>query len=108
MEAEMIRDTALQASSLLNAKIGGPSVMPFQPKGIWDSPYNGEQWNEAKDKDRFRRGIYVFAKRTAMYPSFMSFDASSRETCTVRRIRTNSPLQALALLNDQAYLEACL
>jgi hypothetical protein len=106
MEAEMIRDTALQASSLLNPRIGGPSVMPFQPNGIWDSPYNGEQWMETKDKERFRRGIYVFAKRTAMYPSFMSFDASSRETCTVRRIRTNSPLQALALLNDQAYLEA--
>lgn len=106
MEAEMIRDTALQASSLLNPRIGGPSVMPYQPNGIWDSPYNGEQWNEAKDKERFRRGIYVFAKRTAMYPSFMSFDASSRETCSVRRIRTNSPLQALALLNDNAYLEA--
>lgn len=106
MEAEMIRDTALQASSLLNPEIGGPSVMPYQPKGIWDSPYSGEQWMEAKGKDRYRRGIYVFTKRTAMYPSFMSFDASTREICTVRRIRTNSPLQALALLNDQAYLEA--
>ena len=106
MEAEMIRDTALQVSSLLNPAVGGPSVMPYQPKGIWDSPYNGEQWMEAKGNDRYRRGIYVFTKRTAMYPSFMSFDASSRETCTVRRIRTNSPLQALALLNDQAYLEA--
>ena len=106
MEAEMIRDTALQASSLLSPEIGGPSVMPYQPKGIWDSPYSGEQWMEAKGKDRYRRGIYVFTKRTAMYPSFMSFDASTRETCTVQRIRTNSPLQALALLNDQAYLEA--
>ena len=106
MEAEMIRDTALQASSLLNPKIGGPSVMPYQPKGIWDSPYSGEQWMEAKDTERYRRGIYVFIKRASTYPSFMSFDASSRETCTVRRIRTNSPLQALALLNDQAYLEA--
>ena len=106
LEAEMIRDTALQASGLLNPKIGGPSVMPFQPSGIWDSPYSGEQWMVANNEDRFRRGIYVFTKRTAMYPSFMSFDASTRETCTVRRIRTNSPLQALALLNDQAYLEA--
>ena len=106
MEAEMIRDTALQVSNLLNPAIGGPSVMPFQPTGIWDSPYSGEQWMEAKGNDRFRRGIYVFTKRTAMYPSFMSFDASTRETCSVRRIRTNSPLQALALLNDQAYLEA--
>ncbi len=108
MEAEMIRDTALQASSLLNPEIGGPSVMPYQPKGIWDSPYSGEQWMEAKGKDKYRRGLYVFAKRTAMYPSFMSFDATSRETCTVQRIRTNSPLQALALLNDQAYLEAAM
>jgi hypothetical protein len=106
MEAEMIRDTALQVSSLLNPAIGGPSVMPFQPTGIWDSPYSGEQWMVAKGSDRFRRGIYVFTKRTAMYPSFMSFDAPTRETCSVRRIRTNSPLQALALLNDQAYLEA--
>jgi hypothetical protein len=82
--------------------------MPYQPKGIWDSPYSGEQWMEAKGKDKYRRGLYVFAKRTAMYPSFMSFDATSRETCTVQRIRTNSPLQALALLNDQAYLEAAM
>lgn len=106
MEAEMIRDTALQASNLLNPKIGGPSVMPYQPNGVWDSPYNGAQWMENKDQDRFRRGIYVFSKRTAMYPSFMSFDASTRETCLVRRIRTNTPLQALTLLNDIAYLEA--
>jgi hypothetical protein len=106
MEAEMIRDAALQASSLLNPKIGGPSVMPYQPNGVWDSPYNGAQWMENKDEDRFRRGIYVYSKRTAMYPSFMSFDASTRETCLVRRIRTNTPLQALTLLNDIAYLEA--
>lgn len=105
MEAEMIRDSALQISSLLNPKVGGPSVMPFQPI-LWDSPYNGEQWMEAKDSERYRRGLYVFTKRTAMYPSFTTFDASTRETCTVRRIRTNTPLQALALLNDQAYLEA--
>ena len=106
MEAEMIRDTALTASGLLNPKIGGPSVMPYQPDGIWDSPYNGEQWMETKDADRNRRGLYVFTKRTAMYPSFTTFDAGTRETCIARRIRTNSPLQALALLNDKAYLEA--
>lgn len=106
MEAEMIRDSALQISGLLNPEIGGPSVMPYQPAGIWDSPYNGEQWMEAKDKERYRRGIYVFAKRTAMYPSFATFDAGTRETCIVQRSRTNTPLQALTLLNDQAYLEA--
>lgn len=106
LEAEMIRDTALQASGLLNPKVGGPSIMPYQPDGIWDSPYNGEQWMETKNEDRYRRGLYVFTKRTAMYPSFTTFDAGTRETCSVRRIRTNTPLQALALLNDKAYLEA--
>lgn len=106
MEAEMIRDTALQISGLLNPEIGGPSVMPYQPAGVWDTPYNGQQWMEAQDKDRHRRGLYVFAKRTAMYPSFMAFDATSREACTVKRSRTNTPLQALTLLNDQVYLEA--
>ncbi|MBS1727209.1 MAG: PSD1 domain-containing protein [Armatimonadetes bacterium] len=106
MEAEMIRDSALTISGLLNAKVGGPSVMPYQPPGIWDSPYNGEQWMESSGDDRYRRGIYVFTKRTAMYPTFATFDSGTRESCMVRRIRTNSPLQALALLNDKAYLEA--
>jgi cytochrome c553 len=106
MEAEMIRDVALRTSGLLSLKLGGPSVMPYQPNGVWDSPYNGENWNQARDEDQYRRGLYVFAKRTSMYPSFMAFDATSRESCTVRRGRTNTPLQALALLNDQAYLEA--
>ncbi len=106
MEAEMIRDTALRASGLLNPKIGGPSVMPYQPEGIWDSPYSGEAWKLAEGKERYRRGLYVFWKRTAPFPSFMALDASSKEMCAVRRIRTNTPLQALALMNDKAYVEA--
>ena len=106
MEAEMIRDTALRASGLLNEEVGGPSVMPYQPDGIWDSPYSGERWRNVMDKERFRRGLYVYWKRTAPYPSFMALDASSREACTVRRVRTNTPLQALALMNDKAYVEA--
>jgi len=106
LEAESIRDVVLVASGLLNPKIGGPSVFPQQPPGIWDSPYNGDQWTTDSDGNRYRRGLYTFIKRTAPYPSFMAFDASSRESCTVRRIRTNTPLQALALLNDEAYLEA--
>lgn len=106
MEAEMIRDMYLTASGLLVRKIGGPSVMPFQPDGVWDSPISNERWMETKDEGRFRRGIYVFAKRTAMYPSFMAFDSPSREVCTVRRSRTNTPLQALTLLNDKASIEA--
>jgi len=105
MEAEMIRDTALRAAGLLDERVGGPSVMPYQPDNIWDSPYSGEAWNVATGADRYRRGLYVFWKRTAPYPSFMALDATSRESCTVRRIRTNTPLQALALLNDRAYVE---
>lgn len=106
LEAEAIRDAALTASGLLDPKVGGPSVFPQQPAGIWDSPYNGDQWMTDKDTNRYRRGIYTFIKRTAPYPSFMAFDATSRESCTVRRVRTNTPLQALALLNDEAYLDA--
>lgn len=106
MEAEMIRDLALTASGLLDAKIGGPSVMPYQPDGVWDSPFSGESWKPAQGGDQYRRGLYVFWKRTSPYPSFMALDASSRESCTVRRIRTNTPLQALALMNDRVYVEA--
>lgn len=106
MEAEAIRDTVLTASGLLNPKIGGPSVMPYQPEGVWNSPYSGEYWDEAKDSRRYRRGIYTFWKRTAPYPLFEVFDATSREVCTTRRINTNTPLQALALLNDETTMEA--
>ncbi len=105
LEAESIRDVALAASGLLNPAVGGPSVFPYQPDGIWDSPYSGEQWTPSKDKDRFRRGLYTFWKRTAPYPNFMAFDATTRESCTARRLRTNTPVQALALLNDRAFLE---
>ncbi|HRK21428.1 MAG TPA: DUF1549 and DUF1553 domain-containing protein, partial [Fimbriimonadaceae bacterium] len=106
MEAEMIRDSALAASGLLSRKIGGPSVFPHQPDGIWNSPYNGERWNVSQGEDRYRRGLYTFWKRTSPYPSFMALDAPSREVCSARRERTNTPLQALALLNDAAYVEA--
>lgn len=106
MEAEMIRDNALFASGLLNPKIGGPSVMPYQPPGVWDSPFSGEEWRTVEGPDRYRRALYVYWKRTSPYPSFMAFDATSRETCTTRRIRTNTPLQALALMNDLTYVEA--
>ena len=105
MDAEMIRDNALAASGILNPKIGGPSVMPFQPDGIWAMLYSSESWMSAKDAERNRRGVYVFIKRTAPYPNFMAFDATAREVCTTRRSRTNTPLQALTLLNDRAYLE---
>lgn len=106
MEAEMIRDSLLHASGLLSLKIGGPSVMPYQPEGTWNSPYSGEYWQISPGKDRYRRGIFTFAKRTAPYPSFMTFDGGSREECLPRRLRTNTPLQALVLMNDPVYIEA--
>jgi len=106
LEAEMIRDQALFTAGLLNTKVGGPSVMPPQPDGIWNSPYSGDKWTESKGDDRYRRGLYTFWKRTSPYPAFMTFDAPSREFCVVRRPKSNTPLQALTTLNDPAYVEA--
>ena len=106
MEAELVRDNALAIAGLLSPKIGGPSVMPYQPDGIWDIPYSGDKWVTSPGEDRHRRGLYTFWRRSAPYPSFMSFDAPSREFCTIRRVRTNTPLQALTVLNDPAFVEA--
>jgi hypothetical protein len=106
VEAEMIRDTALAASGLLAPKIGGPSVMPFQVEGIWDVPYSSDKWVTSEGEDRYRRGLYTFYRRSAPYPSMVNFDAPSREFCTVRRVRTNTPLQALTTLNDPTFFEA--
>jgi len=106
LEAESIRDNALAVAGLLSPKIGGPSVMPDQPDGVWDTPYNGERWMRAEGTDRWRRGMYTLWKRSAPFPAFVAFDATSRESCTVRRIRTNTPLQALALLNDSGMMAA--
>lgn len=106
LEAEMIRDNALAASGLLSRKLYGPSVMPPQPDGIWQSTYNTTRWETSKGEDRYRRGLYTFIKRTTPYPAMTTFDAPSRELCTVRRINTNTPLQALVTLNDPAFVEA--
>ena len=85
----------------------GPSVFPLQPDGIWNMPYSSRQVDRrAAGEDRYRRSLYTFWRRTSPYPSFMTFDATSREFCTVRRVRTNTPLQALTLLNDPASFEA--
>ena len=105
MEAEMVRDQALAISGLLKQKIGGPSVFPYQPEGIWFAPYSGDRWIESRDGDQYRRGLYTFWRRSAPYPSFIAFDAPSREVCTERRSRTNTPLQALATLNDPAFVQ---
>jgi hypothetical protein len=105
MEAEMIRDESLAVAGLLSKKMYGPSVMPPQPDGLWKSAYSGEKWITAKGEDRYRRGLYTFIKRTTPYPAMTTFDAPSREICTVRRISTNTPLQALVTLNDTAFVE---
>ncbi|WPR76405.1 DUF1553 domain-containing protein [Algoriphagus sp. NG3] len=104
--AEQVRDQALAVSGLLSDKMYGPGVKPHQPEGIWQTVYNGESWKESEGEDAHRRGIYTFLKRTSPYPSFISFDAASREVCLSRRIVTNTPLQALVTLNDPVYLEA--
>ena len=104
--AETVRDIALEASGLLSPKIGGPSVFPYQPDGIWTQIYSGDKWEESKGEDRYRRGLYTFWRRTSPYPAFMSFDAPSRELICTRRPRSNTPLQALTTLNDPAFVEA--
>ena len=106
LSAEQIRDQALAVSGLLSEKMYGPGVMPPQPDGVWQTVYNGAKWVESSGEDRYRRALYTYLKRTSPYPSFLTFDAGSREVCTVRRTVTNTPLQALITLNDPVYLEA--
>jgi hypothetical protein len=106
LEAEAVRDQALALSGLLSPKIGGPSVYPPQPEGLWQAAFNGERtWPTSSGEDRYRRGLYTFWRRTVPYPSLATFDAPSREICALRRQPTNTPLQALVTLNDPAYLE---
>lgn len=106
LSAEQLRDQALAVSGLLSTKMYGPSVMPYQPAGIWKSPWNGQDWKMSEGEDKHRRSLYTYLKRTAPYPSMLTFDGASREVCTARRIRTNTPLQALVTLNDSVYVEA--
>jgi hypothetical protein len=107
LEAEMVRDQALALSGLLSSKVGGPSVYPPQPPGLWQAAFNGQRtWATSTGEDRYRRGLYTFWRRTVPYPSMATFDAPSRELCAVRRIRTNTPLQAFVTLNDPVYVEA--
>ena len=105
MEAEMLRDASLAVSGLLSRKLGGAPVMPPQPDGVWQVVYSGDKWETSKGEDRYRRGLYTFWRRTSPYPSMVSFDAPSGEFCVLRRPRSNTPLQALTLLNDPVYVE---
>ncbi len=106
LSAEQVRDLTLSVSGLLSTKMYGPSVKPYQPPGIWQSPYNGLKWVRSKGDEQYRRAIYTYWKRTAPYPSMMLFDGIAREVCSARRIRTNTPLQALVTLNDSVYVDA--
>jgi mono/diheme cytochrome c family protein len=106
LEAEVVHDLALSVGGLLSSKMYGPSVFPYQPEGIWDLPYNSDKWVVSPGDDRYRRSVYTFMRRSAPYPSMATFDAPSREFCTVRRVRTNTPLQALTTLNDPFFFEA--
>ena len=104
LDAEFIRDNALAVSGLLNPKIGGPSVKPYQPPGIWDG--TDAKYEQDHGDALYRRGMYVFWRRSAHYPSFATFDAPNREVCTFLRQRTQTPLQSLVLMNDPEYVES--
>ncbi len=106
LSAEQVRDQSLAVAGLLSEKMYGPSVMPPQPEGIWNSPYERKSWDTSKGEDRYRRALYTYWKRTAPYPSMTIFDRPSRENSTGRRIRTNTPLQPLVTQNDPVYVEA--
>lgn len=106
LEGEIVRDVALASSGLLNCKIGGPSVRPPQPEGISDLTYAGSaRWVESKGPDRYRRGMYIWFQRTSPFPMLMNFDAPESNVCVVRRERSNTPLQALTLMNDVVFVE---
>ena len=106
LEAEQVRDLALAASGLLVPEIGGPSVYPPQPEGVTSIAYGGPSWPTSTGPDRYRRGLYTFLKRTAPYAAFLTFDAPTSEVTCTRRERSNTPLQALTLLNDPVFVEA--
>ena len=106
LEAEAVRDQALAVSGLLDSTLHGPPVFPDQPAGLWQVTYDNRDWPQGPDRERHRRGLYTFWRRSSPYPSMTTFDAPSREVCTVRRIQTNTPLQALVTLNDPVYVEA--
>jgi hypothetical protein len=106
LSAEMIRDQALAASGLLVERYGGPSVKPYQPAGLWQELSGGRGYVADKGEGLYRRSLYTYWKRTVAPPSMITFDSPTRETCMVRETRTNTPLQALTLMNDVTYLEA--
>lgn len=106
LSAEQIRDQALAVSGLLSKKMYGPSVMPPQPEGVWNVIRHVAKWVSSEGEDKYRRALYTFHRKSSPYPTQITFDGTSREFCVSRRIRTNTPLQALVTLNDPVYFEA--
>jgi hypothetical protein len=111
LPAEMIRDNALAASGLLKERVGGPSVFPYQPEGLWEETsfgdgFSAQSYTPSHGDDLYRRTMYTFWKRTSPPPSLITFDAPDREKCTAKRSVTNTPLQALVLMNDPTYVES--
>jgi hypothetical protein len=109
--AEMIRDNALAISGLLNRKLGGPSISPYESPKLWEEiafggDFSAQKYVQSHGDDLYRRGLYIYAKRSMPHPSLITFDAPTREVCTVQRPVTNTPLQALLLMNDPIYVEA--
>jgi hypothetical protein len=103
----MVRDNALAIGGLLSDKIGGPSVKPYQPAGYWAHlNFPVREWEHDHGESQYRRGLYTWWQRTFLHPSLLAFNASTREECTAERPRSNTPLQALVLLNDPTYVEA--
>jgi hypothetical protein len=102
----MVRDQALAASGLLVEQVGGPSVRPWQPEGLWTELTGGDDYQPGSGADLYRRSLYTFWKRTIPPPTLVTFDSPSREACTVRQSRTNTPLQALALMNEPTFVAA--
>ncbi len=107
LDAEVVRDQALAVSGLLSKKRGGPSVFPPQPPNVTtEGTYGALSWNVSSGEDRFRRSLYTFTKRTSPFALTATFDAPSGEACVARREVTNTPMQALSLLNDVTFMEA--
>ncbi|HMO64534.1 MAG TPA: DUF1553 domain-containing protein, partial [Verrucomicrobiota bacterium] len=104
--AEQIRDSALAAAGLLVSPVGGPSVKPYQPPGVWEDAGTGKTYAQDTGDKLYRRSLYTFWRRTAPPPNMLTFDAPTREVCTAKRETTATPLQALVLLNDPQFLEA--
>ena len=102
----MIRAQARTGGGLLSRKLYGPPVYPPQPDGVWQVVYNGSNWPTSVGENRVRRSLYTYCRRTAPYPAMLIFDSPDRQVCQSRRIRTNTPLQALVTLNDPVYIEA--